>query len=717
MSQDFSAAERYDQSMVYSTDPITAPHPSYLGRHVEYVLTADFDIDSGPTVRYQYPSLIQGDQHLIAELMLPDQSHVRTEDWTVFFLYHQHGHTKLEYHIQNENDKTKASKLYVLNLVNTKFDKDVKRGAIVKAMCIVTPHPFFHVFKPLLLLALDEYFKTPTVHCLRKLYESINSIDLSRIPALNYFERQILSASDKPNIFSEKFEDVEDPLLSDARNHRRSDSATIMSPSSTAQSYDSASPTMRKGSVATVGTTDSHDNKPFYYIDLKSQGQRVITGNVTRDTHFYESKVNFNDMKIPIKVPIDVYPESVGDFSMINLVSTLLNITQPCDIIHPELTIYGASTPPLLILINGLLTQKRILFVGLNSPSGEVSDRVLAACSLASGGILRSFVTNAFPYTDLSKVDDLLSSPGYIAGVKNPAFGHHSSWWDILIDLEAGTLRISPNIGIPGPSLPAKQASTNDKNAAQQQQNLLASMNPEDVAFIADLRCMIRDHFAESSIRTRCRNYIKRFIRIATNYEEFKYNKTLLWPSRSDPRYNVVGGYGYTWVSDTQRAFDFNCYAPVIEGWRMSRSYRQYVAEQTRIWPTTPKKVFDYDYHLDKLRYQKVGYDESAYIFTTLAEHVTDRDETMRLLTASSVNNLFYIALGLFHKSPQVRVATARVISKIETHVAGQHFFDAMSQFQKVAYKRLLHEATRESHNRAIEGPPMKPEHKFTLVQ
>lgn len=669
---------------------------SYAGPHVEHVLAAEFDIDSGPTVKYQYPTSIKGDEHLIAELMLPDQSHVRTEDWTVFFLYHQKGHTKLEYHIQDEHKKQSASKLYVLNLVNTKFDKDVKRGATVKAMCIVTPHPFFHVFKPLLLLVLDQYFKSPGIDSLKQLYDSINSIDLSRVPQLNFQERQILSASDKPNMFIEKFEE-ETPDTPLGHNPHMSLSSSISPTSYNATLTDRAS--ILSGSSS--GTHKFNDDgKLNYYIDLKNQGQQLLKRNIIRNTHFYESKVQFNGMKIPIKVPIDVYPESVGDFSMINLVSTLLNITQPCQILHPELTIYGAYTPPLLILINGLLTQKRILFVGLNSPSGEVADRVLAACSLASGGILRSFVTNAFPYTDLSKVDDLLSSPGYIAGVKNPAFGHHPSWWDIIVDLEAGSLKISSSIGIPGPPLPTKSQSQAEKQA--QHNNLISSMNPEDVAFIADLKVMIADHFAESSIRKRCHNYIKRFIRISTNYEEFKYGTTNLWPSPTDPNYEVVPGYGYTWISDAQRIFDFNCYSPVIEGWRMSRSYQYYIEEQKHIWPKVPKSVFDFDYYLDKLRYHKLTYDESASIYTGLAEHIQDDQDIMQLLSASSVNNLFYIALGLFHKSTQVRYATARLIHKLELHTVGRHFYESMSDFQKLAYKRIYQEAVRESRNQSM---------------
>lgn len=37
--------------------------------------------------------------------------------------------------------------IYVLNLVNTKHDKSVKRGAVVKAMAICTRHPFLHIYK------------------------------------------------------------------------------------------------------------------------------------------------------------------------------------------------------------------------------------------------------------------------------------------------------------------------------------------------------------------------------------------------------------------------------------------------------------------------------------------------------------------------------------------------------------------------------------------
>ena len=58
-----------------------------IENHVEYILVASFDIDRGPIMEHQYPTAISGDETMLAELMLPDQAHVRSQDWTIFFLH------------------------------------------------------------------------------------------------------------------------------------------------------------------------------------------------------------------------------------------------------------------------------------------------------------------------------------------------------------------------------------------------------------------------------------------------------------------------------------------------------------------------------------------------------------------------------------------------------------------------------------------------------
>lgn len=131
-------------------------------RHVEYILVASFHIDRGPIMEHQYPAAISGDESMLAELMLPDQTHVRSQDWTIFFL---HKDTSGDDEGEPEGGKKKKKRksryraneegadmpeeeegeisegdssdddeggegpplMYVLNLVNTKQDNTVRR--------------------------------------------------------------------------------------------------------------------------------------------------------------------------------------------------------------------------------------------------------------------------------------------------------------------------------------------------------------------------------------------------------------------------------------------------------------------------------------------------------------------------------------------------------------------------------------------------------------
>ena len=54
---------------------------------VDYIILAEFDIDTGSTVRHQYPAKIPYcTADWLAENMLPEGVHNRNEDWTYMFL-------------------------------------------------------------------------------------------------------------------------------------------------------------------------------------------------------------------------------------------------------------------------------------------------------------------------------------------------------------------------------------------------------------------------------------------------------------------------------------------------------------------------------------------------------------------------------------------------------------------------------------------------------
>ena len=117
-------------------------------------------------MEHQYPGAISGDENMLAELMLPDQAHVRNQDWTIFFLHKDTGdeeaaaqerrlrrkrRTQARADAENEgierlsidgdpdddqgdNDEEEEPEggegpplIYVLNLVNTKQDTAAKR--------------------------------------------------------------------------------------------------------------------------------------------------------------------------------------------------------------------------------------------------------------------------------------------------------------------------------------------------------------------------------------------------------------------------------------------------------------------------------------------------------------------------------------------------------------------------------------------------------------
>ena len=114
-------------------------------------------------MEHQYPGAISPDENMLAELMLPDQTHVRTQDWTMFFLHKDagaeeedaeekrirrerrrehrmaleeamlNGEAQEEDGISEGSDSDEEAEhegpplMYVLNLVNTKQDSTVKR--------------------------------------------------------------------------------------------------------------------------------------------------------------------------------------------------------------------------------------------------------------------------------------------------------------------------------------------------------------------------------------------------------------------------------------------------------------------------------------------------------------------------------------------------------------------------------------------------------------
>ena len=383
------------------------------------------------------------------------------------------------------------------------------------------------------------------------------------MPKLSLLERHLLLASDNRDLFVEKFERmIQQRIVEDHMEGPPDD-----------EDYTGHSPP--KSQPNTVARTGSKAH---------IEGGRSSGYAVPRDTHEFETKVMYKGIPIPIKVPTAVMPETVGDFSLIKLIQRFSEphskSPQPYSL-HPHLTTNGTTTHPLIVLVNGLLTQKRVIFMGHNMPSGEVAEAVLAACALASGGILRGFTRHAFPYTDLTKIEALLNVPGFIAGVTNPTFENHPEWWDILCDLPTGRIKISSRIE---PSPP-----TEGLSYFQQQNPSLANIasgtapNNQDLtgdgAFISDLLRSIATRHGEQVIRAKWRDFIEKFTRMAAQFEESVYGASALYIGSEDHDMILPGasGHGYVWPDDVAKNKELAGNVTRIEGWRNTRSYYSFI--------------------------------------------------------------------------------------------------------------------------------------------
>ncbi|KAI9509047.1 spindle pole body interacting protein [Russula earlei] len=781
-------------------------------QHCSFVLLAEFDIDRGAQLTYQFPQPLGTDEGLLANLMLPDGAEKHLEDWTIFFLNQTPFNAiapvlALETPNGEGRGENKSELLYVLNLVRTKHDKTVRRGAVVKAMAICTPHPFIQIFKPVLLLALDDYFSSPSQDCLARLFDAINSMDLSGAPILTRSEKIVMRNSERKDVFIEKFHP---PRVSETSqhleargNHRPSNSNGSHSSfdegimmrtkdgtegrdragSDTSARFASAphnngsqhSPSETSfslgGSAVWVGEESGlveHAASPGVPSSYGSQGSSVVTKGGrrstdassnssngqhthtrrpinartsdprlgTKDTHYYHTTIDYKGHQLPIKMPLFTSPQEVGDYSLIQLIQTFSSatITGP---LHPHLHSNGSLTHPIILLFNALVTGKRIIFLGHNRPAGQVSHYVLSACALGSGCgiVLQGFIERAFPYANLTNRDEWESVPAYIAGVTNPIFESSGSW-DLLCDLagsrmivskdiqsvqlpsgtqglsstfaRSGTLKAESSIGSEDElgRLPGREKET-------QKSDFTAKADSADNVFIEDIITAINFHFGETLVRARFVEYVWRFVRLASRYEEDILGSTTIGfpgiPFSEGPGDTSQLGSGIVFLDDVAGSREVTANSSRIEGWRRTQTYRMFQEDFKRSLATSAIRGFDVNHQLWRLRNVKHVQDaEVELIMRTLVDAVRSYDQVVELLSLTPLYNggLLPLSFGLFHQQEVVRDLTVDLFTQLRMFPVGVQFLQALNHFQRYAYVRQAHgRESRGGGARDAAGP------------
>jgi len=210
----------------------------------------------------------------------------------------------------------------------------------------------------------------PSQDCLARLFDAINSMDLTGAPVLSRFEKMVMRASERKNVFSEKFtsslpqptskqhkstnstgsySSFEEGLMMRVNSNSDKGSSTSRDRSDTAASHDLAPPDDTSFSLGgsavwvgdesvlgdTVADTQSVTSSTANGTATGSSGKRRSTdasssssflkeriptsstamGSQIKDTHFFHTTVYYKDHRLPIKMPLATFPEEVGDVS------------------------------------------------------------------------------------------------------------------------------------------------------------------------------------------------------------------------------------------------------------------------------------------------------------------------------------------------------------------------------------------------------------------
>ncbi|AAS51438.2 ACR212Cp [Eremothecium gossypii ATCC 10895] len=412
--------------------------------NVEYILAAEFDNKLGPVLKHQFPKNLPGFKSTnsnlsnLAGLMIPNgiENRPGESDFTTFILYkdryaqtfqlfpndnakgslkptaESHGHlggspsSRLESMILEEDENAGSSKtslsqareipLFFINVVHAKIDNANERGAVIKSLAVGTSLQNFFIFKPLLMMALDEYIKMPNIRILIECFNMINSLDLSLMNRIhsNKVLQNILNSINNDEIINEIFDPEEKSLkhilrVNELPKHDVNGNSIVFKQGAMVYRFDSFKPQV----------LPEHFTKIPLQIDL----------------------IKYDAIKLNIN-----YKDHVLKFLRQFI---------------PQISLLDRNDPSWRLMVNSTTLSK-----------DSLCQFVLALSNFINAFDHQHYFQNSsviiFPYMDISMIDELRNefsvkkTGNYfsIVGVSNPIFEMQKDVWDFYYDLDSATL-------------------------------------------------------------------------------------------------------------------------------------------------------------------------------------------------------------------------------------------------------------------------------------
>ncbi|KYR01730.1 hypothetical protein DLAC_01741 [Tieghemostelium lacteum] len=699
-------------------------------RNVEYILLAEFDIDVGSKVKYQYPCPTGEDEAVLAEFMLPDGAHKRSDDWTVFFL----NRPDPDGHLAKNKKPTKPKVVVEKTIIPSieafiyKFSADDEENGWVmldneklqlqfyqnyitissktsKFNAKIEKHPDLEYtqLEPLFDCVLTDAGTALGIRFLEATEEIIFLEQVNRLITEMNSEKQ--AQEEKNSVSTNASVDggnsTTTTTTSDNCNNSNSDNnnsnnnsnttTTLVTNNNTAIISTSSSTStttllntapvteeskckdflyclnfmnnqkddsVRRGAIVkslAICTTHQyiHILKPFMVLAMQKYfvtpsidviielynslnsldmsvvpfpsdiQKQILRSSPDRNKHNYATTISYLGNKMPVYIPITHFPDEVGDHKVITLVQKFGN--------------------DIMKIFNGILSQKRIIFLGYGCSADEVCNYVLAACQMVCPP-LKGIRERCFPYTNLCYLD-FLSVPGYITGVTNPMFEEHLEWWDILCSIGTGKVIINPGLVSEVP----------DKFVQY------------DNDFMAEVNYNISSHYGEDKIKSLFQEYTQHIVDMALDEEEF--------------------------LDDQSRQLALDANRQRIDLWTKTKTFTTYLSDKDNTKRTSAIRDHSIPRSIRKLRKKKhVSEKEVLKIFDSFLNSIKTEEQVTEFLSylPKSHGGLFPVAVGLFHTSKDVRNSTCELLRRLDKFQSGNAFITGLNPFLKTCYERNL---------------------------
>eukprot|EP00002_Diphylleia_rotans_P040157 TRINITY_DN9470_c0_g1_i2.p1 TRINITY_DN9470_c0_g1~~TRINITY_DN9470_c0_g1_i2.p1 ORF type:complete len:654 (+),score=125.98 TRINITY_DN9470_c0_g1_i2:48-2009(+) len=642
--------------------------------NVEFALLAEFDIDKGVTIKQQYPRPCPLSTDVLGSLMLPDGGHHRESDCVTFIIRAATSAFAESAICAQAFEKKRNQRQIQVNAFTIVGDEhqSIEKEGTDKSL-ITFQSDGFLISNPQTSIKV-EYFKGIESSVLEPLFHSIRvrsgktyglRFPDSESEATFVSRLKLLGASDAQQelYLLDNIYDLQSAATAQQERDFPVDGEAVLYCICLVRTVKD--PNLKRGAAMKSLALCSYFPFVHIYKDMIEDALTLYFQNPSEDIIsdlFYAVNMidfdelqkltqsqkrfikglwlpspkpdhqtlhlEFNGKPYKLRAPLCYYADEVGDVSVIRLIRRF-----PTEFMH---------------IINCILMEKRILFVGTQTSVQEICNSVLS-CLVMVSPPLKFLIRRAYPYASLFYISDLSDVPGYIAGVSNPMFEEKMELWDMLCDCGNGRVVFSPFFDQPS-----------------YVDYLNFPFVDMDKKFSEQVLDAIDAQYGETRIRAMIQAYVRKILNVGTRTEYFT-------DSSDQRRFEEVNRARIEYI---QRTLTFQEYEQAL---RISRE--RFISDSAT----------DFHVIISRLRsHKQIPEPHMVDMYDQLLRGIQNESQLADFLATipEIEGGLTPIALGLFHKSSDVRQTTFAILKKVEASKSGRFLFEGLNFFLRSAYDR-----------------------------